>query len=267
MLDTDHVGVLSHILGVMGEGFTVGGASASGNVGIIAGGRLVSCGAADVCVVVGALQRPSAMERQALVNVGALNSGGAGAPFDRSAAGFVPGEGTACVVLESAPSARARGARPRAELRGYAQRLDGNSLADPAEEGELATMRAAIDSARLAAADIDYVNAHGTGSPLGDATEASALRELFGTGAGTPWINATKGLTGHCLSAAGVLEAVATIVQLERGFVHPNFALRDRVDRGLRFVGERAQPARIRHALSNGFGFGGFNSAIVLAAP
>lgn len=266
MLDTDHVGTLSHVLGVTGEGFTVGGACASGNVAIIAGSRLVESGAADACLVVGTVTELSPVELRALGNLGAMAWDVASVPFDESHAGFVVGEGAACLVLESGASARHRAVAIHAVLAGYAQRLDANCLADPAEDGEVAVMLNALRCAGREPWEVGYVNAHGTGSPLGDRTEVSALGRVFG-GAGTgPWVNSTKALTGHCMSAAGVVEAVATVVQMREGFLHPNTGLRRPLSPGCRFVGQRAEPVRVALALSNGFGFGGFSTCVALAA-
>lgn len=266
-LDTDHVATLSHVLGISGEGFTVGGASASGTLGLIAGGRLIECGAVDACLVVGALTELSPMDLSALAAVGAMAVGEPGAPFDAARAGFVPGEGAACLVLESAASAEARGVAAHAVLAGYAQRLASNSLADPSATAEANVMRAAMARAGLAPGAIGYVNTHGTGSPAGDVAEASALRDVFAGSEATPWANASKGLVGHCLTAAGTIEAVATVLQLRDGFLHPNPGLKQPLDCGCRFVGERAVPVRVDAALSNGFGLGGFNACVALTRP
>ncbi|MGP3689752.1 beta-ketoacyl synthase N-terminal-like domain-containing protein [Streptomyces sp. IBSNAI002] len=276
LLDTDHLGVLSQVLGITGEGCTVGGASASGNVGIITAARLLALGAVDACLVVGALAELSTLERQALVNLGAMAAGPAGPPgaspqevcrpFDEDRSGFVPGQGCGALVLETEESARGRGAPVLARIAGYGLALDGNSQADPDERGETEVMTAALRMAGLAPQEVGYVNAHGTGSALGDRTEAAALRQVFGDGPGRPWINATKALTGHCLYAAGVVEAVATVIQLRGGFVHPNVNLHRPIDPGLRFVGRTARPADHSYALSNGFGFGGIDTSILLAA-
>ncbi|MFJ8544196.1 beta-ketoacyl synthase N-terminal-like domain-containing protein [Streptomyces sp. NPDC093586] len=271
LLDTDHVGVLSQVLGITGEGCTVGGASASGNVGIITGARLLALGAVDVCLVVGAVSELSELERQALFNLGVIADGGDGtgpavcAPFDEDGTGTVPGQGCAALVLETEESARLRGAPVVAAVAGYGLALDGNSLADPDEDGEFRVMAAALRMAGLSPEEIDYVNAHGTGTVLGDRTEAAALRRLFGAGPGGPLINATKALTGHCLHAAGVVEAVATVVQMRSGFVHPNVHLRRPVEPALRFAGRGAEPADVSYALSNGFGFGGVGTSVLFA--
>jgi len=273
-MDTDHVATVSHVLGVTGEGYTVGGASASGNVAIINGARLVSAGSVDACLVLGALTDLSAMELQGFYNLGAMaGTGGTDAPgercrpFDADREGFVPGQGAACVVLESAGSAARRAAPVWARVAGYALRLDANSLADPSAAGETAAMAGAVRSAGLTPERVGYVNAHGTGSAAGDAVEVEALRAVFGGAVTGVWVNSTKGLIGHTLCAAGVVEAVATLVQMRDGFVHPNANLRRPIAADCRFVGDRAQPAGIEFALSNGFGFGGFNTSVVFARP
>ncbi|MEU7690318.1 beta-ketoacyl synthase N-terminal-like domain-containing protein [Microbispora hainanensis] len=268
LLDTDHVGTISQLLQIRGEGCTVGAASASGNAGLVHGARLVATGEADVCLVVGALADLSAIEERALLNVGAMAPGPVGPPFDETHGGFAYGQGAACVVLESRRSARARGAEVLAELAGWDLRLAANSLTEPDGEAEAATMTRAMSRAGVSPGDVSYVNAHGTGAPLGDAAEAEALRWVLGEAVGGAWVNSTKALTGHCLAAAGVVEAVATVVQMRGGFVHPNPGLAHPADPGLRFApatgGVRAD---IGVALSNGFGFGGFNGSVVFRAP
>ena len=273
--DTDHIGTLSQILGITGEGYTVGGASASGNVGIINGSRLVEMGAVKACLVVGAMADLSPMEEQSFLNLGAMangskvhdRSGDAHSficqPFDQRHRGFVYGQGSACLILETESSARRRGCPVLAQLGGYDLKLDGNALADPREEGEARVMAAAIRRAGLEPRDVSYVNTHGTASPLGDETEVRALHRVLGRSVARPWINSTKSLAGHCLCAAGVLEAVATVAQMRGGFVHPNPHLTRPIDDELRFTGPRAEDAEIEVALSNSFGFGGFNSSLL----
>lgn len=267
-LDTDHVGTLSEVLGATGEGFTVGGASASGNVGIVHAARLVASGEVDCCVLVGALTELTPLHRKGFAVLGALAEPGrvpaaACRPFDADRRGFVPGEAAAALVLESAESAARRGADVRATVVGCALGLDGNRLANPDAAGEARVMSRALRAAGLNPEDVDYVNAHGTASRLGDETEVAALHAVFG--AARPWVNSTKGLTGHCLGSAGVVEAVATVAQLVGGFAHPNVNLDRPVDDRVRFVGAAAQPAGLSRALSNGFGFGGINSAVAFA--
>jgi malonyl-ACP decarboxylase len=126
-------------------------------------------------------------------------------------------------------------------------------------------MAEALRRAGLAPGQVDYVNTHGTASRLGDETEVAALRAVFGDGDGGPWVNSTKGLVGHCLCAAGVVEAVAALLQLRDGFVHPNANLECPIDDSCRFAGPAPEPEELGVVMSNAFGFGGFNSSVVFA--
>ncbi|MFE4210981.1 beta-ketoacyl synthase N-terminal-like domain-containing protein [Streptomyces goshikiensis] len=267
--DTDQVATLSEAFGIRGEGLTVGGASASGNLALIHGARLVSWGVAEVCLVVGALAEPAPAELRSYLNLGAMvptAGSGPGGPFDRSHRGFVHGPAAAAMVLESAESAAHRGAAARAELAGWAAGLDANSQPDPTVEGEAEVMARALADAGISAAEVDLIGAHGTGSPLGDRVEADAIARVFG--AVGPWVNTVKGLAGHALTAAGTLSAVAVVLQLGGGFVHPTPWVRDPIDGAPRLVGDAAVTTPLRWALSNAFGFGGFNSSLVWrAAP
>lgn len=271
--DTDHVGVLTEIFSIRGEGYTVGGASASGNIAIINASRLIELGAVDACLVVGALTDLSPLEQQAYFNIGAMVGQYSGnpklvcRPFDENHKGFAYGQGSACLVLEAESSAKRRKAGVLAELAGYDLKLDANSSSNPQEDGEVLAIQNAIRNAGLESDEIAYVNAHGTGSPLGDRTELRALRRALGQSFTQTWVNATKALTGHCLCAASVIEAVATVIQMAGNFVHPNINLSRSIDPDCLLVGTRAEVAKIDFALSNGFGFGGFNTSIVLANP
>jgi malonyl-ACP decarboxylase len=268
-LETDHVGTLSEVLQLHGEGFTVGGASASGNVAILKAAQLLQLGLLDACVVVGALCDLSPVALQGFFNVGAM--GGrrfrdspelACRPFDQEHEGFIYGQGSGCLILETAGSAKGRGVPGKAELLGGALRLDGNRLADPNEAGEIRVMQQCMARANLRPEQVDYINAHGSASPLGDETEVRAIKAVLGEQTPRVWINSTKGLTGHCLFSAGVIEAIACVTQMEHGFVHPNLNLRQPIDTVCRFSGPVAERVRIQVALSNSFGFGGINSCI-----
>lgn len=270
-LDSGQVGCLGEIFGLRGFGYSVGAASASGTMALFQAWHWLRSGLLDGCLVVGANSDLSPLELEGFELLGAL--GGAGwedrpeqacRPFDRGHAGFLWGQGSGALLLERRESALARGAPLRGELLGAAVAMDGNHLPDSSTEGEVRAMRGALEAAGLTPRDVDYVNAHATSTPLGDATECAALRTLFGSRAGTVRVNATKGLIGHCLSAAGVVETVACLLQLEGGFLHPNRNLIEPIDPVLGFVGGQAEPASPRVALKNGFGFGGFNSSLVL---
>jgi len=268
-LDTDHVGTLSEILEIRGEGFTAGGASASGNVGIIKALQMLQLGLADGCLVVGGLTHLSPVEVQGFSNAGAM--GGkqfvdqpdqACRPFDKDHEGFIYGQASACLFLETQSSARRRGRAFLGELAAGVMLLDGHRLTEPNVEGETRVMKTALLRAGIQPEQVDYLNTHGSSSPLGDATEMQAIRNIWPQK--TPWINATKGITGHCLCAAGVVEAVATLLQMQQGFLHPNLNLVHPIDTTARFVPEKAINGEINVAVSNSFGFGGINTSIVL---
>jgi malonyl-ACP decarboxylase len=270
-MDTDHVGTLSEIFQILGEGFTVGGASASGNVAIIKGYQLIQLGIVDACLVVGAMADLSPMELQGFYNLGAM--GGkyfvdepkkACRPFDKDHEGFIYGQASACLILESQKSATGRGVQAVAEILGGALVLDGNRLADPSEKSEIRAMESALHQAQIKVNEIDYLNTHGTSSPLGDEIEIKAIRQVFQNHFSRLWINSTKGLTGHCLYSAGVVETIATIIQMQAGFIHPNMNLDHPIDSTARFSGSVSTPAQIETAMSNSFGFGGINSSILL---
>jgi len=269
-LDTDQVGVISELLEIRAEGFTVGGASASGNVAITNALRLLRQGHADLCLVVGALSDLSQLEIAALQNVGALATGGGRTasevcrPFDRDRCGFVLGQAAACLVLETRGSAQRRGATAYARLSGASVSLAGSHLPAPDVDSEARAMRQALDEAALTPSQVDYVNAHATSSLVGDEAEIQALRTVFGAHLPSLWVNSSKGLTGHCLSAAGVLEAVASILQLNGGFVHANVNLLAPLTADCRFAAGSAEQVALNTVLSNSFGFGGISSSIVL---
>ncbi|MEM9487726.1 MAG: beta-ketoacyl synthase N-terminal-like domain-containing protein [Myxococcota bacterium] len=276
-LATDPVATISEVLAIRGEGMTVSGASASGNVAIIKAARLIEHGLAEVCLVLGTPTFLSPVAWQAFRAVGALGGKRFGEqpdracrPFDRDHEGFIPGQGAGCVILESQASVERRGVKPTAQLIEYlggAICLDGNRQADPSEEGEARAMQQCLVRAGLAPSDVDYINTHGTSSPLGDHTEIRALKHIFGDEARRIWLNSSKSLIGHCLFSAGVLEAIMCAVQMRGEFAHPNLNLLAPIADGVRWCGPAAQPAHIDVALSNSFGFGGLSTAILLARP
>jgi malonyl-ACP decarboxylase len=268
-LDTHVLSVISEVLGARGEGFTVGGASAAGNVALFEAQRQLALGDGDVCLVVAPPFDLSIIELHALSNAGALSrrSDAEGdparvcRPFDRGHDGFVYGQAAAALVLErldDAPATR------WGELHGAAVTLDGNASTNPNPEGQARAIRRALARAGLPATAVDYINAHGTSSPLGDRSELEALRMVFGPALARIPINATKGLTGHCLSAAALVEAIATLIQMREGFLHASANLDDPIDAACGFVGSEALERPVHCALSNSYGFGGINTAVVL---
>ncbi|WP_328902085.1 polyketide beta-ketoacyl:ACP synthase [Streptomyces sp. NBC_00441] len=274
-MDVDVIGAVSELLGVRGEGCVVGGASASGSLALIHGARMVSAGWADHVVVVAPVAELSAVEVEAFRRSGALAHEGFPdapermcRPFDEERRGFVRGEGAAAVVLEPARAVRARGGEVTAEIIGHGQRLDARRGTAPSSAGQVEAMQAALASAGLRPDEVDYVNAHGTGSVLGDETEAASLLEVFGeaTGVSRPAINSSKPLIGHCLSAAGLLEAVATVLQMRAGVCHPNPNLDKPFEPRLPLVGRTRERRPLRTALSNSFAFGGINASLAFRA-
>lgn len=197
-------------------------------------------------------------------------------PFSKDRQGFVIGEGAAIVVLEELGYAKRRGApAPLAELKGYGLSGDAYHITQPAPDGRgaVAAMKAAMSSARVSADQIDYVNAHATSTPLGDAIEASAISHVLGkhrVQSGQVLVSSTKGSTGHLLGAAGALESVFTIAAISTGMVPPTINL-DAVDPEIQqlvgdLVPNRGKPSAIQNALCNSFGFGGTNASLLFSA-
>jgi len=187
-------------------------------------------------------------------------------PFDRDRDGFVLGEGSGVLVLEREDHARARGARVHARLLGYGASADAAKLAAPDLEcgGALRCMRAALQDAGRRPGDLDYVNAHATSTPAGDGVEARSLRQLLGPSWQRVAVSSTKGSTGHLLGAAGAVEALFTVRALQTGLLPPTLNLeRPDPECELDHVAGKARAGGIRLALSNSFGFGGVNAALL----
>ena len=269
MMDTDHVGVLSELLGIRGYGLTVGGASASGTMALIQAHDLIRAGRIDQCLVVGPMAELSPMALQSFDAMGALggvaNPGTrASRPFDQARDGFVFGQAVATLVLERASEAQLRQARVRGRILGTGVALDASASPAPSAEGEARAMRYALDEAGVAPGRVDTINAHGTSSRAGDGVELEAIAEVFGEHAKTLRIQSSKGFLGHTLWAAGVLEALVVLGQMEADFVHGNANLTEPIDDAIGLVGSTAVTPGPRIALSNSFGFGGINTSVVL---
>ncbi|MCC8353089.1 MULTISPECIES: beta-ketoacyl synthase N-terminal-like domain-containing protein [Bacillus] len=269
--DTNFVGTLSELFGVHGEGFTVGGASASGNAALLQAYRLIKSGYADVCIVASPMADFSPIELQGFYNLGAMGGirfkkdpKSACRPFDKDHEGFILGQGSGSLILESMESAKRRKVRVLAEIIGGSIVLDGNRLSDARVEGETSAMLKALKDGDITLGDIDYINAHGTSTPLGDEIELNAIKSIFKDEINRIWINSTKSLTGHCLFSAGIVEAIACIQQLNNGFIHPNLNLNCPIDSSFRFAGKQSTQANIHTAMSNSFAFGGINTSIIL---
>lgn len=187
-------------------------------------------------------------------------------PWDAERDGFVVGEGAGILILESLEHAERRGARPLAEIVGYGMSGDAYHITQPAEQGDgaLRVMQAALKDARLSPDVVDYVNAHGTSTPIGDAIETIALKRLFGERAKNVAISSTKSMTGHLLGGAGGLEAGISVLALRDQILPPtiNYEHPDPAC-DLDYVPNQARRATVRYALSNSFGFGGTNAALL----
>jgi nodulation protein E len=259
----------SHIsinLGIKGPTFTVASACASGThalglaLDMVRAGRvpMALAGGAEACLAVGTVKGWEALR---------VLSSDTCRPFSRTRSGLVLGEGAAILVLEALDHARARGARIYAELRGFGMTADADDVTAPNVEGEAAAMRAALDDAALPTDAIAYVNAHGTGTTLNDATETAAIRAVFGADADRLAVSSCKAVLGHGLGAAGALEAAATALAIHYGVLPPtaNFEEPDPAC-DLDVIPNVARQQRIAHAMSNSFAFGGLNAVLVLSA-
>jgi 3-oxoacyl-[acyl-carrier-protein] synthase II len=188
-------------------------------------------------------------------------------PFDRERAGLTLGEGAALFVLEAWERARQRGAPILAEFVSYGVSGDAHHLTQPRPDGTgaILAIRRALEEGGIAAEAIDYVNAHGTGTPLNDVMETRALKAVFGARAYALPISSTKSMIGHCLGAAGAIEALASVLALREGFVPPTATLEHPdPECDLDYVPKTSRSAALRTVLSNSYGFGGNNTSLIL---
>jgi 3-oxoacyl-[acyl-carrier-protein] synthase II len=226
---------------------------------------IVITGGSEATVTVAGMGGFSAMKALSTRNEDYLT---ASRPFDKERDGFVLGEGGACIILESLEHAQKRGATILAEIAGGGATADAYHLTAPHPEGLGATnvMKIALQDAGLPLSDIDYVNVHGTSTPLGDIAETKAIQNVFGDHAYKMNISSTKSMTGHLLGAAGAVESVASVLSIMHRFVPPtinHFTDDPELDARLNFTFNEAQPRNVRAALSNTFGFGGHNACVI----
>lgn len=267
-MDSDVCGLCSEQFGIRGFAYTTGGASASGQLAILQAIQAVQSGQVDACIAMGALMDLSYWECQSLRSLGAMGSdryanepAQACRPFDRHRDGFIFGESCGVVVIERATSIARPAVPTYARLAGWAIVMDGNRNADPSCEGEIRVIQKALQQARMPAQAIDYINPHGTGSIIGDEAELNAIRHC---GLAHAYINASKSIIGHGLSAAGTVEVIATLLQMQASRLHPTRNLDDPIEPSLNWVRERAVAQRIKNALTLSIGFGGINTALCL---
>ena len=235
-------------------------------------GRLVALGDADVMVAGGAESPVNRLSVAGFAACRALSTGfndapeRASRPYDRDRDGFVMGEGAGAVVLEEYEHAKRRGARIYGELVGYGLSGDAFHITAPAEDGDGAyrCMKAAINRAEISPGDIDYINAHGTSTPVGDEIELKAVERLVGNAAGKISMSSTKSSIGHMLGAAGAVEAIFCLLAMRDHVAPPTINLDNpSVDTALDLVPHRTRKRPINIALSNSFGFGGTNASLV----
>jgi 3-oxoacyl-[acyl-carrier-protein] synthase II len=191
-------------------------------------------------------------------------------PFDKGRDGFVCGEGSGVLILESLTRAKKRGARIYAEITGYGASSDAHHLTQPAPNGEGAqrSMRMALADANLAPEAIEYINAHGTSTPVGDVEESKAIASVFGAAATDKklWVSSTKSMMGHLLGAAGAVESAICALTIAEGRVAPTINLEDQDPQcPLDYVANTARERRVKHVMNNSFGFGGTNCTLVLS--
>jgi 3-oxoacyl-[acyl-carrier-protein] synthase II len=259
--------------GLTGPNATNGMSCASGTIAVGDGLRAIQRGEADVMLCGGAEAPLAPLCFGAFAVIRAMSTrnddpGTASRPFDRDRDGFVMGEGAAVLVLEDLERARARGAPVYAEVAGYALTNDGHHMTAPKPDGREAAraMAGALRDAGLDPAAVGYVNAHGSSTPLNDATETTALKTVFGAHARRLAVSGTKGYYGHPLGASGAIETAITALALARGWLPPtlNLAVPDAAC-DLDYLLGGGRSARADVALTNSFGFGGVNASLVLA--
>ena len=259
--------------GLTGPNATNAMSCASGTVAVGDGLRAIRRGDADVMLCGGAEAPLAPLCFGAFAMIRAMSTrnddpGTASRPFDRDRDGFVMGEGAAVLVLEDLDRARARGARVYAEVGGYALTNDGHHMTAPKPDGREAAraMAGALRDAGVDPAAVGYVNAHGSSTPLNDATETAALKTVFGAHARRLAVSGTKGYYGHPLGASGAIETAITALALARGWLPPtlNLAVPDAAC-DLDYLPGGGRSARPDVALTNSFGFGGVNASLVLA--
>ena len=257
--------------GITGPNYTVTSACASSNNAMGDALRLLRCGDADVIITGGTESAVTPIGVAGFCSLKALSTRNddiktASRPFDKNRDGFMIGEGAGILVFETLEHALKRGAKIYAEVLGYGASDDAYHMTapDPEAKGAISAIEKAILDAGISKDDIDYINAHGTSTHLNDLGETIAIKKVFGNKAYKIPINSTKSMTGHLLGAAGAVEAIATVLCMKEGFIHPtiNYETPD-PECDLDYVPNKARQQQINCGLSNSLGFGGHNAAIV----
>jgi 3-oxoacyl-[acyl-carrier-protein] synthase II len=267
-------GQVSIRYGFKGPNHAVVTACSTGAHAIGDAARMIALGDADVMVAGGCEAALGRIGMAGFAAARALSTGfnetpeRASRPWDKDRDGFVMAEGAGCVILEDYEHARRRGAKIYAEVKGYGMSGDAHHVTAPAPNGDggFRSMRAALQRAELAPDDIDYINAHGTSTPLGDEIELGAVRRLFGNAVAKLSMSSTKSAIGHLLGAAGAVEAIFGILAIRDQVVPPTLNLDNPSDGcgGVDLVPHQAKEREVRAVLSNSFGFGGTNASLIL---
>ena len=266
-------GYISIEFGLKGPNHAVATACSTGAHAIGDASRLIAFGDADVMVAGGTESAVNRIALAGFASARALSTGfndqptRASRPYDRDRDGFVMGEGAGVVVLEDYEHAKRRGARIYAEIVGYGLSGDAYHITSPAPDGDgaLRCMQMAMRRAGIASSDVDYINAHGTSTPVGDEIELAAVQRMVGNAAERISMSSTKSSTGHLLGAAGAIEAIFSTLAIRDNVVPPTINLDNpSVETPINLVPNQAQERKVDVALSNSFGFGGTNASLVL---
>jgi 3-oxoacyl-[acyl-carrier-protein] synthase II len=263
-------GQVSMMTGAKGPNSTSVTACATGTHSIGDSFRLIQSGDADVMICGGAEAPITPIGLAGFCSMKAMSTRNeepqkASRPFDQDRDGFVMGEGAGILVLESLEHAQKRGATIYAEIIGYGLSGDAHHITEPDPDGAARCMKMAVRSAGIGFEEVDYINAHGTSTPVGDVSETTAIKKTFGDHAYKLAVSSTKSMTGHLLGAAGGVEAVICALTLRDGIIAPTINLDNQdPDCDLDYVPNEARKADVKVAMSNSFGFGGPNASIVM---
>jgi 3-oxoacyl-[acyl-carrier-protein] synthase II len=266
-------GHISIKYGFRGPNYSTVSACASSTNSLIDAFNYIRLGKIDVCLAGGSEAAVNEAGMGGFNAMHALSTRNdspetASRPFDKDRDGFVLGEGAGCVVLEEYEHAKARGAKIYAEICGSGISADAHHITAPHPEGlgAMGVMKQVLDEAGMKPSEIDYINVHGTSTPLGDVAELKAIKEVFGEDAYKLNISSTKSMTGHLLGAAGAVEAIASILAIQNNIIPPtinHFTDDPNIDPNLNLTFHQAQKREVRAAISNTFGFGGHNASVL----
>ncbi len=267
-LDPNIAATASEILGLKGPTYTIGGACASGNLALRDGFRDIISQECDRAIVSGAIFDMTSADIHAMAFLDSVvvkpeyqeNPEAASRPFDTKRCGFVPSHGAGTIILEDLEAAQKRGTRIYAELLGVKANANANHLPAPSAQSQAYLMQALLKAAQVRPEEVDYINCHATGTPLGDLEEIKAIQQVFGGRAKNLKLNAPKSMLGHTCWAAPIVETIGGILQMNNNMLHPTINI-DELDPiiDLDVCANQAQAHNIIYMLKNSFGFGGLN--------